>query len=416
MVKKSSYALVALAGLCLVNFATMGIIFNTSSLYLSPILEMHGFSTAAFTLTSTIQIIFVVIMLLVVGKIVPKIGVKNTLIIGSFCCVAMQLILSVAKTLPSFYLAYAVFGIGSGLMAFVPAPILINSWFAKRVGAMLGIPMAAMGLGGIVFSPITSKWIATVGYQQSYLNTAIVIAVACAIGCLLVKNRPDEGVSPLWSEPNENSTGTAMEVTGMTFAEARKTNNFYLLFVSALILQAVYLVTFMSLGLFLAAEIGIEIGVIGTVYMMYAIFNTIFTVPAGALTDKFGGKVVIASGVITFLICIFALLNAKLLSSGMFYLIGAILGYTLTTLAVPTQVIVRQAFGMRDFGSIMGVMGIPLSIGVAFLPIFTAVYDAFKTFTPAFIGVGILALFGLVIAFMIRTKQVESAVEMATTD
>ncbi len=418
MTKKSSYAWLVLLGLVLIQFCSVGIIFNTSANYMAPILQAHpDFTAAGYGVTSTIQSICGLIILLTVGKIVAKIGVRNMMIIGTVACVAMQLILSVANSLPVFYAAYAIFGFGSNLIAVVSAPVLINAWFGKHHGILFGVSAAAMGLGGIVFSPLIGNWISTVGYQTSYLYCAIIIAVLCTIGCILIKNRPDPGVLPLWAEPvSENAVNTVgtegVELAGMTLKEALKGPKFYMLFIGSLLLQACFMCVLLSYGNF-AAMAGMSAVGIGVIFMIYNFFNTFLQISAGWLADKVGPKVVMFSGALLFVGLSLIAMSIQSLGSTWVYIAGGMLGYCVTTLMVPMQVLVRKLYGLKDFAGILGIASIPISIGAAFLPIFNAAYDATQSYNSAFIGAIVAAVIGVVLLMAIRTKSASIEVPKA---
>jgi len=176
MSKKSSYAWVIFVALCLLNFGANGIIFATLSMFLPQILAAHPeISTAALAGSSTVQVVVMIIMLMFVGKIQEKIGCKKMVIIRTVCVAGMYGSLTLAESLPLIYLGYAFNGLVSGFLMLVITPILINTWFAKRIGSMMGIATAMSGIGGIVMSPIVSRWIASAGYQNAFLFTGITI-------------------------------------------------------------------------------------------------------------------------------------------------------------------------------------------------------------------------------------------------
>lgn len=416
MTKKSSYAWFVLLGLAIIQFCSVGVILDTSGNYMAPILKAHpNFTAAGYGLTSTVQAITGLIILLTVGKIAAKFGIKNMLIIGSALCVAMQLILSFANSLVLFYIAYALFGFAVNLIAMVSAPVLINAWFAKNHGALFGISAASMGLGGTVFSPIIGEWINTVGYQLSYRYCAIIIAILCTIACTLIKDRPSPGVLALWADPESKSpadtpSAAGAQLPGMTLKEALRGPDLYMLFLGTLLIHSCYMCVMLSIGR-VAAVAGLGAVAVGFIYMLCSLVNCVGMVPSGAISDRVGPKGVILSGAFFFVALCLITLSVKSLGNNWFYVTGVFIGYSCTTLFVPMQLLVRRIYGLKEYAAILGIAMIPISIGPMFLPLFQGVYDETQSYNGAFIGALAISILGLLVLMTVGGRYKSASLQ-----
>lgn len=76
------------------------------------------------------------------------------------------------------------------LFIFLPATLMLPTWFNKRKATAMGITVAGSGLGGLFFSLVSQKLINQTGDQKWALRmTAIVSGVVAGIACAIMKPR-----------------------------------------------------------------------------------------------------------------------------------------------------------------------------------------------------------------------------------
>src|SRR3970282_2445678 len=76
---------------------------------------------------------------------------------------------------------YAAFGVVSAVgvawAGWVPAVVLVQRWFPERIGAVLGLTSAGVGVGIFLVVPATQALVDWVGWRWAFRALAIVVCV-----------------------------------------------------------------------------------------------------------------------------------------------------------------------------------------------------------------------------------------------
>lgn len=418
--KKSSYGWIVFLGLS-ISFLAIGAIYNTVSMYISPIITAHPEITrSAFTMTTTIQSTVTIIISLFLGKIIKKLGMRNLLLIGCLCAGISQGIYSVGSSLWMFYCAAAIYGIALPFTMFVAAPILVNAWFKKNTGLLLGLASAFISFGGAVCGPLVGSWITNMGYQNSYRTMMFVITTCGIIAFVLVRNNPPAGVLRIGEEPdndNKTSTYSSSVVVGTTLAEAKKMPKYYALLFSTFLGMFAYAPMMVTLPVF-SIDIGFTPIQAGTVMSCYSIAAMIFTVLVGILCEKIGSRNVLLFGGITTITAALLLLNIKILPAETMYIIAMLVGYSMITPLVPYQMAIREVYGLKEFAGLFGLCTSVRTIGTATgVPLMQLVYDKMGSYNIAFIAIIIIAVIIMVSLFYAipAKKKALSSIQIVIT-
>ncbi|RMZ79698.1 hypothetical protein DV738_g3213, partial [Chaetothyriales sp. CBS 135597] len=116
-------------------------------------------------------------------------GTKATLLIGITLQTAALLGASWASQIWQLFLSQALcFGFGMG-MQFSATVGIIPQWFTRRRSLANGIATAGSGIGGLIYSLVTSALIQRLGIGWAFRILAIVSAAACGFAALIVRDR-----------------------------------------------------------------------------------------------------------------------------------------------------------------------------------------------------------------------------------
>ena len=163
---------------CCGCFVCYGLINNCFGIFFFPIYQETNLSMASISATITIRglgsAFFVSLFL---PKLMRKIDIKYVLSAGVLLTTLAYVMLAKTSNLYVMYLASLILGIGISMYANFPMSVIINNWFEKKNGTVIGITMAAAGVSGAIMSPICSSIIKTYGYRNGYLFTALMLMV-----------------------------------------------------------------------------------------------------------------------------------------------------------------------------------------------------------------------------------------------
>lgn len=86
-----------------------------------------------------------------------------------------------------------IFGIGDGII-YNAVLALMPKWFPDKKGVASGLTLGMMGLSAAIFSPVLGIWLRKYGFSGTYFAQIPVYAAAGAVGLLMLKDPPADGV------------------------------------------------------------------------------------------------------------------------------------------------------------------------------------------------------------------------------
>jgi MFS family permease len=183
------YAWVVLLGLCGSMFFVVTFYYSTASLYLPYITKDLGVTTTSLAIYLTIHGLAMAFITPIVAHNISRLNVRLLLTTGNIILGGIILLMSTFNTVWHWYIAAVFTGICAGCVQILPPMIIINNWFVKKVGLANGLFWGASGLGGVVFSPVVSLWLSTMGWRTSY-RIAGTIAIAALFAGMQHDNQP----------------------------------------------------------------------------------------------------------------------------------------------------------------------------------------------------------------------------------
>lgn len=400
-----------------------GIIVNTVNQFVLPITESTGMSRAAFTLYTSFQNIALMLTVPFLSKIYSKIKPKIMTIIGFLVMCAAYFMLSQCVEAWQFYVCGVFIGFGLAFVSTTTVGILINNWFIKNKGTVLGIAMAGSGFGSMIFNPIAQQLISTMSYQTAYMVLAAIMFV-CFIPVLIiyVYKPEDKGLHALGYEEkqaelaakakeagNGDAKAAEVELEGYTYKEAIRSPKFYLLAFVIICLSGMSMGTFQQMSAYLVGT-GYEKAFAATVVSAISLFLMLGKFIWGFLRDRIGMKatfvIALSIFVLQYIVLLFVHVNPALC-----YVQAVMFGLSFATPTMFAALLVNAAFGEKEYASIYGTMQFFFYFGpIICNPLTGAIFDMTGTYVPAFIFYAICIFLCLIIGLvMLRGKAAAKA-------
>jgi MFS family permease len=302
-----------------------------------------------------------------------------------------------------FYVAFLVIGLGSSLAIQMLPMTMVARWFRKNIGKASGILAVGTGIGG-VFIPLLVKLIDTYGWQNALIVLAIGLWVVGIPLSLVFRNRPEEhGLLPDGSPPDiaNGSDNPEPRDSSISVRQAIKMRAFWFIGITLMLQIATINAVILHLMPYLAS-IGLERSSASQVSMVVALASMGARIPFGLLSDIFQKRYVMA-------------LTCGLLSAGafLFWLIDGssfvlILLFAVTfglgmggfqPVRTPT---IAEYFGTRNFGAILGLLSIFVTIGMIVSPPMAGwVFDTLGYYDPAWLILSVTALAGAILILLL---------------
>ena len=410
--KKFEYKWLIAAICTLMVFACLGFCNSAKSLYIGPVSEALNIKRAVFSLSDTIRYLSTALINLFFGKLISKFGTKKMIAVGFVTVIAASVIFAVAPNAPIYFIGSFLLGVGLALTTTAMVGNVVNKWFDKGRGAVMGFVLAASGAGGAlasqVLAPIIFQENNPFGYKDSYLLCAAVVLVAGIIVLSLLKENPPTPIDEDLSKTSNKKRTIAWQ--GIDYDEAVKKPYFYatviLIFLSGVALQGMS-----GSAATHIKDVGIDATFVASALSINMLALTFSKFLTGFLYDKFGLRTTVSicslAGIVVMVMLAFITntLTGKIMS--IIYSVISAFALPMETVLIPLYA--SDLFGQKSFTKAMGVFAAVNTAGFALgAPIINGFYDALGSYKYGFILFAVIMLVVFVgFQFVISTAHKE---------
>ena len=373
---------------CFLQAGGMGTINNAAGIMVPAVLGDLQFSQGSFMLYFTIQGLCMTAALPVAGKLLPK--------------VSMRVLVSVGMVAAALAAAFAFL---------LPAPVMIGNWFKKKAGLAMGIAMACSGIGGAVMNPLGGALIQSLGWRPTYAVLALIAAVlVLPFSLLVMKFKPADprdayGADEVEDTPASSGAETA---SGVSAARAVRSLAFACVFLVAGFLSLES--AFLQLMPTYAGTVGLA-AVAAFLPSIAMISNIVGKLVLGWLADAVGPRNATLCG-FGVGVTAFALFLASNGNVGMVMVAAALFGVLTAMVTVNVPLLVRSAFGSKDYGTLFSYVSIGTSlVGSLGISVYGFLFDRFGSYDPGLmlgIGTGVASA-ALLLVGMAAAKRLMGA-------
>lgn len=399
--KKSGRCWSVFAACCLMCGIGFGGGMTCMSLFMAPMIQAFEAPVTSVTLFFTIATLLC-IPAVIIG---PRVLAKNASITTGVCGLFMgfsYILIAMAPSLVTLYAAAVIFGLAYPMATTVMAPIIIDKWFYKKQGTLVGVAIACVGITSAILSPILTALIASAGWQTALMTLGALIAVVVGgCGFLLIRFDPlDMGILPYGVtqesiDAMRQSSGKGDEsvaLLGLTYKEFFKSPLVILLALALLFAgltacinqQANTIVQFS----------GFSASIAGLVVTAASIGNIVGPLLLGWVRDKFGSTATSVCGVTIMVIGFACFLGAMASANAALLYVGGFVcgvGTCLGTMAGP--LFTMDAAGPREYGPILGTLSVFVTVGNAIAaPIVSGIFDMSGSFFGSIVLLIVLAI------------------------
>ncbi len=380
-------------------------LWGTKSYFIKPITEALGISRAAYSIVDTMRYIVSAVVSIVFGLLIGKFSTKFLLLFGFVCMTASALIYSLATHIALFYVGGALLGVGLGLSSTTMVGYIVNLSCNKNRGTIMGIVLAANGIGGAIAVQIVSPIIesATFGYQTAYRVMACVfVAMFIILAIFYREPHKPEGTTL----QNKKARGTGW--VGINFNQARKKSYFYgacvCIFFTGLCLQGIGTCKIPHMQ-----DVGLDkvfITNIGTISSLLLTFSKLIN---GFMYDRLGLRITITIDCVSaviFMTMLFLITNTV---TGMVLCVLITIFYAV---ALPLETVMlpiyaNDLFGDKSYAKILGIFSALNQLGYALGSfVVNGLFDMFNTYKVALVVCGIImTLIVIALQFIITSAN-----------
>lgn len=397
-----------ITGMCvLVLCIGLGFCSSAKNIYIAPITEAFGFSRSAFTVNDTCRYVTVSVVTLFFYTLVQKFGTKKLFLAGLFCYIIYSLLNAFATTLAGFYLAGIFLGLGVAWTSTTMVSLVVNTWFDKNQGTVLGAVLASNALGSAIavyiLTPIIYEDGNPFAFKKAYLLTALLLLITTLIFAIFYREKAKNNLIT----PKKEEDSAKKEEYGLAFTEILKLPEFY---ITLLCLFFFALTTINNIVPPHFDDIGFEPSFVASVLSIFSVGLAVSKILVGIFYDRFGIRTalnicLISSAVSKLLLLIINLSpTGKVLAT--LHCVLSALGTPIETVMLP--IITLGLFGKKSFVKTLSVISIASTVGHSLCsPVLNLPYDISGDYSFSF-GLSLVLCIVIIIAMNVVVSTLKS--------
>ncbi len=348
------------------------------SVFLVAMVEQFGWGRGEVSGVQSLAMICYVAAAPLAGALIDRFGPRRVIVPGIFLLAAGIALCATIHRLLHFYLFFGLMaGTGVTFVSIAAYTAVIPHWFEKQRGTASGIAASGIGLGTLVFVPLSQWLISDWGWRTSFLILGILaVVVLLPLNGLLLRHKPkdsDDALSDERSAPvagSREAPGTRRPAvpreSGWTVKEAARTFNFWALMTFPMLCMiSVYILSVHFVGFLVNA--GLSKMTAASAFALVGIVSMVSRIIWGFVSDRIGREKAYSVAMFFFCISFYCLFRFQR-GGGLWlvYLFVLVVGIGWGATAPMFMASAADLFHGRAIGTIYGMLEGSVGIGGAF--------------------------------------------------
>ncbi len=365
--------------------------------FITPLEEEFGWSRTEINIALALGVVQAFISPFV-GRLMDRYGARWIMVGSLGFIVAGFLLRAVMTDLWQFYLFSTLIFIGTPGSTMMPAGRLVGIWFPRTRGRMMGIVTSGNNFGGMVTVPLAAAMIAFTGWRWSFFGIAIVMMAVMVLAFVVIRDRPEDvgrEAGKRWAPKGQSASAARAALSGYTAGQAAHMPAFWFLMFAMTVQQFARTAVSTQMIPHLEQE-GFSIGLAAAAISMVSFFGMASKIISGRVSEIFTARYTYV-----------AIIAIQMTATGSIVLAGgsigvgfalALVGLGMGGVGALGPLAITEMFGLRNFGSILGLtrpaMVLPLVAGPIMAGVIfdvTGEYDLAFLITIALLGISIVA-------------------------
>jgi len=392
-----------------------GIMNNYSSLFVIPVTESLEISRGSFSLAVSVKDLVGFVATMFTGVLLFRFGYRKMILLGMSLAALSFALLAYMNDVRIFALGNAILGLCSGVCFTAGSAKIINDWFWKHRGLILGLVSMSTGLGGSVSCVLLTDIIEKNGWRAGYRFIAILFFLIIILIFFTIRNRPAEMGLTLFGEgeePQAKKKQLKVNVNwpGFYTKELLKRPMFYLMAVCTLCSCLCAYVTFYVVVPHMQGSgfSAIEAAAFQSTMLLVLAAGKLFW---GGMCDRIGARRVSILCVMLVAVGQWLLTISNGHASAWTGIVLYSLGLPLTSVTIP--LLTMSLVGYRSYDMAVGVFLSMVSVGAMVAqPVTNFVYDKIGTYSPVFRAAAIFNLVVIVLYLLLYKLADRDRTEM----
>ncbi|MDP6455686.1 MAG: MFS transporter [SAR202 cluster bacterium] len=361
-------------------------------LFIGPLEDTFGWNrsqiSASLSLTAVGSLIAPFI-----GRIMDRHGARY-IMAGSMGLIAISYLLRPLMTeLWHWYALSLIQYLGYTGGTILPAGRLVGIWFQRTRGRVMGFTAMGANFGGLTMPPLLGLILPVLMWEGSYLVLSALSGVMMLYTLAFVNENPPASEDDDDTEESSSQNASVI-LTGWTLKEALRSKAFYAITLTIMMGTFTYAAILPQIITHLTDQ-GVSVKTASVALSVFAIFGMTGKLFMGLLAERITARYTLMINFIgqaTFLILLMWAGSPVIM-----WIAIPLYGYFNGAFGALFQLVVQNTFGIRHFGSIMGVINLTTIVSFGIGPIMAgASFDLTGSYRVVFIIVSVMFLIGAV--------------------
>lgn len=331
-----------------------------------------------------------------IGNLSDRIGLRPIMFSSLMLIAVGFLFRPLITELWHWYLFSAIVYAGFPGATVLPAGKMVGLWFPRTRGRVMGAVVAGNNFGGITMPPLAAAIISTISWEMAYVVFGLIM-VALGLAALIVILEDEKKVEAEMNRTNRGDQAIAAKAaakTGITVQQALRNHNFWLILIGLVAATFTYQGVLTQLRQHFE-ESGLAPATATTAVSTIAAMGIASKLAFGRASEKITARI---ATIISITLQAIGVLFIALSDATPLLWIGIVIfGTGFGGLGALIVLVIQEAFGMLEFGSIIGLMQVGMIASSAGAPFVAGrIHDATGSFDNAFLTVFAIFILGIV--------------------
>ena len=344
----------------------------------------------------------------ILGRIMDKYGTKHVITISLALTAVGYLLRPFMTELWHWYaLSLLQYGGYTGA-SMLPAGKLVGLWFHRTRGRVMGITAMGNNFGGLVVPPILGGILILASWREAYVALGVMSVLMVFYTLAAVRDFPSasELGDQLDSAPGDRSASQI--IGGVSVHDALRSRAFYAIMLSIVMGTFTYSAILPQIITHLVDQ-GVSLAVATTALSVFAIMGMVGKFVMGFLAERISARYTLMVNLLGQATFVTMMIWAG--SPLIMWISVPLFGYFNGAFGALFQLVVQDAFGIRNYGSIMGIINMSSMIPFGIGPILAGLsYDITGSYELVFAAVAVMFAVGALALTQAKTPAPQVAI------
>ena len=374
-------------------------------IFIEPLEETFGWTRTQINLSLSFTAVGSLIAP-ILGRIMDRYGAKQMMAVSLAITAVGYLLRPFMTELWHWYaLSLLQYGGYTGA-SMLPAGKLVGLWFHRTRGRAMGITAMGNNFGGLIMPPMLGGILTFASWQGAYVALGAMSVLMALYALLAVRDFPKASELGDQLAETPRSADDSPLISGVSVSDALRSKTFYAIALSIVMGTFTYSAVLPQIITHLVDE-GVSLRIATTALSVFAIMGMVGKFVMGIVAERISARYTLMINLLGQAAFVTMMIWAG--SPLIMWISVPLFGYFNGAFGALFQLVVQDAFGVRNYGSVMGIINMASVISFGLGPLLAGYsYDSNGSYSFAFIAAAVMFSIGA----LSLTQAKSSAAEM----